>query len=269
MTLDERFVWHVDGRQREYRLVALNGIPAIVGYAASVAGLDLSGADLSDCDLSFMNFDNANLICATLRNANLRHASFCGADCSLADFRGADLRAVRTDENTEWMRADLRGAQYDKKGSERITGRFLCDDLPPEYLAFLGLDGGEVPSSRGREFVGTAGPGEMTNLRGPSEYPSWAIGQRGATINSEAVSGTPAGERANVASAHFEETSVSEHAFRVIGEYRSDCEFIDGEDGPRPYRDESMDASMPLTVTNTREFSVDGAGVLPGIRGAR
>jgi hypothetical protein len=167
------------------------------------------------------------------------------------------------------MRADLRGAQYDKKGSERITGRFLCDDLPPEYLTFLGLDGGEVPSSRGSEFVGTSRPGEVTKLRGPSEYPSWAIGQRGVTINSEAVLGTSEGEKAHLASAHFEETSVGEHAFRVTGEYRSDCELIDGEDGPRPYRDESMDASMPLTVTNAREFSLDGAGVVPGVRGAR
>ena len=47
----EVFTFHVDGRERPYRLELINGTPLLLGYGVNLAFADLSGAKLAGLDL--------------------------------------------------------------------------------------------------------------------------------------------------------------------------------------------------------------------------
>ena len=125
----------VDGKERDYRVLVVNGTPALIGYGANLSDADLSGADLTGLDLSFVNAQMASFSFANLSGCNLSFADLTGADAIGADLRGATLRGAITLEMS-LLGADLRGATYDKR---TVRGAFICDELTPEYLATLGV----------------------------------------------------------------------------------------------------------------------------------
>ena len=125
----------VDGKERDYRVLVVNGTPALIGYGANLSDADLSGADLTGLDLSFVNAQMANFSFANLSGCNLSFADLTGADAIGADLRGATLRGAIT-LDMSLLGADLRGATYDKR---TVRGAFICDELTPEYLATLGV----------------------------------------------------------------------------------------------------------------------------------
>src|SRR5665213_3666802 len=133
--MSEIFDLTVDAKEREYRVLVINGTPQLIGYGVNLSNADLSGADLQGLDLSFVNLQMADLTFANLSGCNLSFADLTGAQAIGADLRGATLRgAVTLDASLTF--ADLRGATYDKR---TVRGAFICDELTPEYLAMLGV----------------------------------------------------------------------------------------------------------------------------------
>ena len=142
--MSEIFDLTVDAKEREYRVLVINGTPQLIGYGVNLSNADLSGADLQGLDLSFVNLQMADLTFANLSGCNLSFADLTGAQAIGADLRGSTLRgAVTLDASLTF--ADLRGATYDKR---TVRGAFICDELTPEYLRMLG-----VPASA--ELAGT------------------------------------------------------------------------------------------------------------------
>src|ERR1039458_5030438 len=125
----------VDGKEREYRVLVVNGAPQLVGYGVNLSNADFSGADLHGLDLSFVNLQMANLSFANLSGCNLSFADLTGAQAVGADLRGSTLRGAVT-LDASLIGADLRGATYDKR---TVRGAFICDELTPEYLRMLGV----------------------------------------------------------------------------------------------------------------------------------
>jgi uncharacterized protein YjbI with pentapeptide repeats len=125
----------VDGKEREYRVLVVNGAPQLVGYGVNLSNADLSGADLHGLDLSFVNLQMANLSFANLSGCNLSFADLTGAQAVGADLRGSTLRGAVT-LDASLIGADLRGATYDKW---TVRGAFISDELTPEYLRILGI----------------------------------------------------------------------------------------------------------------------------------
>jgi hypothetical protein len=72
----------VDGKEREYRVLVVNGAPQLIGYGVNLSNADLSGADLQGLDLSFVNLQMANLSFANLSGCNLvlRRLDRCAGD---------------------------------------------------------------------------------------------------------------------------------------------------------------------------------------------
>jgi hypothetical protein len=144
LLMSEIFDLTVDAKEREYRVLVINGTPQLIGYGVNLSNADLSGADLQGLDLSFVNLQMADLTFANLSGCNLSFADLTGAQAIGADLRGSTLRgAVTLDASLTF--ADLRGATYDKR---TVRGAFICDELTPEYLRMLG-----VPASA--ELAGT------------------------------------------------------------------------------------------------------------------
>jgi hypothetical protein len=142
--MSEIFDLTVDAKEREYRVLVINGTPQLIGYGVNLSNADLSGADLRGLDLSFVNLQMADLTFANLSGCNLSFADLTGAQAIGADLRGSTLRgAVTLDASLTF--ADLRGATYDKR---TVRGAFICDELTPGYLRMLG-----VPASA--ELAGT------------------------------------------------------------------------------------------------------------------
>ena len=142
--MSEIFDLTVDAKEREYRVLVINGTPQLIGYGVNLSNADLSGADLQGLDLSFVNLQMADLTFANLSGCDLSFADLTGAQAIGADLRGSTLRgAVTLDASLTF--ADLRGATYDKR---TVRGAFICDELTPEYLRMLG-----VPASA--ELAGT------------------------------------------------------------------------------------------------------------------
>ncbi len=142
--MSEIFDLTVDAKEREYRVLVINGTPQLIGYGVNLSNANLSGADLQGLDLSFVNLQMADLTFANLSGCNLSFADLTGAQAIGADLRGSTLRgAVTLDASLTF--ADLRGATYDKR---TVRGAFICDELTPEYLRMLG-----VPASA--ELAGT------------------------------------------------------------------------------------------------------------------
>src|ERR1035441_2858016 len=142
--MSEIFDLTVDAKEREYRVLVINGTPQLIGYGVNLSNADLAGADLQGLDLSFVNLQMADLTFANLSGCNLSFADLTGAQAIGADLRGSALRgAVTLDASLTF--ADLRGATYDKR---TVRGAFICDELTPEYLRMLG-----VPASA--ELAGT------------------------------------------------------------------------------------------------------------------
>ena len=125
----------VDGKEREYRVLVVNGAPQLVGYGVNLSNADFSGADLQGLDLSFVNLQMANLSFANLSGCNLSFADLTGAQAVGADLRGSTLRGAVT-LDASLIGADLRGATYDKR---TVRGAFISDELTPEYLRILGI----------------------------------------------------------------------------------------------------------------------------------
>jgi hypothetical protein len=125
----------VDGKEREYRVLVINGAPQLVGYGVNLSNADFSGADLQGLDLSFVNLQMANLSFANLSGCNLSFADLSGAQAIGADLRGSTLRGAVT-LDASLTGADLRGATYDKR---TVRGAFISDELTPEYLRMLGV----------------------------------------------------------------------------------------------------------------------------------
>jgi hypothetical protein len=133
--MGEIFALTVDAKEREYRVLVINGTPQLIGYGVNLSNADLSGADLQGLDLSFVNLQMADLTFANLSGCNLSFADLTGAQAIGADLRGSTLRgAVTLDASLTF--ADLRGATYDKR---TVRGAFICDELTPEYLRMLGV----------------------------------------------------------------------------------------------------------------------------------
>src|ERR1039458_3968541 len=104
----------VDGKEREYRVLVVNGAPQLIGYGVNLSNADLSGADLQGLDLSFVNLQAANLSFANLSGCDLSFADLTGAQAAGTDLRGSTLRgAVTLDASLTF--ADLRGGAYDKR----------------------------------------------------------------------------------------------------------------------------------------------------------
>ncbi len=133
--MSEIVILTVDGKERDYRVLVVNGAPQLVGYGVNLSNADLSGADLQGLDLSFVNLQMANLAFANLSGCNLSFADLTGAQAVGADLRGAILRGVVT-LDASLIGADLRGATYDKR---TVRGAFISDELTPEYLHMLGV----------------------------------------------------------------------------------------------------------------------------------
>jgi hypothetical protein len=125
----------VDGKEREYRVLIVNGAPQLIGYGVNLSSADLSGADLQGLDLSFVNLQMANLSFANLSDCNLSFADLTGAQATGTDLRGSTLRGAVT-LDASLIGADLRGATYDKR---TVRGAFISDELTPEYLRMLGV----------------------------------------------------------------------------------------------------------------------------------
>jgi hypothetical protein len=125
----------VEGKEREYRVLVVNGAPQLIGYGVNLSNADLSGADLQGMDLSFVNLQTANLSFANLSGCNLSFADLTGAQATGTDLRGSTLRGAVT-LDASLTGADLRGATYDKRS---VRGAFICDELTPEYLRTLGI----------------------------------------------------------------------------------------------------------------------------------
>jgi hypothetical protein len=125
----------VDGKEREYRVLVINGAPQLIGYGVNLSNADLSGADLQGLDLSFVNLQMANLSFANLSGCNLSFADLSGAQAVGTDLRGSTLRGAVTFD-ASLIGADLRGATYDKR---TVRGAFISDELTPEYLRMLGV----------------------------------------------------------------------------------------------------------------------------------
>jgi hypothetical protein len=125
----------VEGKEREYRVLVINGAPQLIGYGVNLSNADLSGADLQGMDLSFVNLQTANLSFANLSGCNLSFADLTGAQATGTDLRGSTLRGAVT-LDASLTGADLRGATYDKRS---VRGAFICDELTPEYLRTLGI----------------------------------------------------------------------------------------------------------------------------------
>jgi hypothetical protein len=125
----------VDGKEREYRVLVINGVPQLIGYGVNLSNADLSGADLQGLDLSFVNLQMANLSFANLSGCNLSFADLSGAQATGTDLRGSTLRGAVT-LDASLIGADLRGATYDKR---TVRGAFISDELTPEYLRMLGV----------------------------------------------------------------------------------------------------------------------------------
>jgi antirestriction protein ArdC len=125
----------VEGKEREYHVLVVNGAPQLVGYGVNLSNADLSGADLQGLDLSFVNLQAANLTFANLSGCNLSFADLSGAQAVGADLRGSTLRGAVT-LDASLTGADLRGATYDKR---TVRGAFISDELTPEYLRMLGI----------------------------------------------------------------------------------------------------------------------------------
>ena len=133
--MDEVFTFHVDGRERPYRLELINGMPLLLGYGVNLADADLSGAKLAGLDLRSANLRGADLAFADLSSCNFAFADLTGANAAAADFRGANLLGA-TFHDTTLIGADLRGAVFDKR---RVRGAYICDELSPDYLTRLGV----------------------------------------------------------------------------------------------------------------------------------
>ncbi|MFI4971083.1 MAG: pentapeptide repeat-containing protein [Hyphomicrobiales bacterium] len=131
----DAFTLTVDGREREYRILVINGTPQLVGYGVNLSNADLLGADLEGLDLSFVNLRGATLTFARMASCNLSFADLTGANLIGADLREANLRGAVT-LDASLLVADLRGATYD---SPYLHGAFISDELTPQYLASLGV----------------------------------------------------------------------------------------------------------------------------------
>jgi len=131
----EFFTFHVDGRERPYRLEFINGMPLLLGYGVNLADADLSGAKLAGLDLRSANLRGADLAFADLSNCNLAFADLTGANAAAADLRGANLLGAMTTD-TVLIGADLRGAAFNKR---TVQGAYLCDELAPGYLTRIGV----------------------------------------------------------------------------------------------------------------------------------
>jgi hypothetical protein len=125
----------VDGKEREYRVLVVNGAPQLIGYGVNLSNADLSGADLQGLDLSFVNLQAANLSFANLSGCNLSFADLTGAQAAGTDLRGSTLRGAVT-LDVSLIGADLRGATYDTR---TVRGAFISDELTPQYLRMLGV----------------------------------------------------------------------------------------------------------------------------------
>ena len=140
--MEKVFTFHVDGRERPYYLVTVNGVPLLLGYGVNLSGADLSGAKIAGLDLRSTNLCGASLVFTDLSGCNLAFADLTGANAAGADFRGANLLGAVTEE-TVLIGADLRGAAFDKR---TVRGAYLCDELAPGYLTRLGVTSpSEVP----------------------------------------------------------------------------------------------------------------------------
>jgi len=133
--MNDVFTLKVDGREREYRILVINGTPQLIGYGVNLSNADLLGADLAGLDLSFVNLRGATLTFAHMASCNLSFADLTGANMIGADLRGANLRGAVTLE-ASLMGADLRGAAYDPRS---LHGAFISDELTPQYLSSLGV----------------------------------------------------------------------------------------------------------------------------------
>jgi antirestriction protein ArdC len=133
----------VDGKEREYRVLVVNGAPQLIGYGVNLSNADLSGADLQGLDLSFVNLQMANLSFAKLSGCNLSFADLTGAQAAGTDLRGSTLRGAVT-LDASLIGADLRGATYDKR---TVRGAFISDELTPQYLRTLGISAPVDPAS--------------------------------------------------------------------------------------------------------------------------
>jgi antirestriction protein ArdC len=133
----------VDGKEREYRVLVVNGAPQLIGYGVNLSNADLSGADLQGLDLSFVNLQAANLSFAKLSGCNLSFADLTGAQAAGTDLRGSTLRGAVT-LDASLIGADLRGATYDTR---TVRGAFISDELTPQYLRTLGISAPVDPAS--------------------------------------------------------------------------------------------------------------------------
>jgi uncharacterized protein YjbI with pentapeptide repeats len=77
---------------------------------ADLSHVNLSGADLSHVNLSYTNLSDAYLSYATLSSANLSDADLSYADLSGANLFGANLSAIKTDNRTNFKKANLTSA---------------------------------------------------------------------------------------------------------------------------------------------------------------
>jgi hypothetical protein len=125
----------VDGREREYRVLLINGTPQLIGYGVNLSEADLTSADLEGLDLSFANLRGATLAFARMAKCNLSFVDLTDANVIGVDLRGATLRGAVT-LNASLTGADLRGATYDRRF---VRGAFISDELTPQYLASLGV----------------------------------------------------------------------------------------------------------------------------------
>jgi hypothetical protein len=132
----EKVELHVLGRTHEYQVRVVNGTPVLLGPGVSCAGVDLAGEDLSGLDLSYANFEGANLSFTNCQGTRFSYARFEKATCTGMDARAAVMGGITTDDDTSWLWADLRGAEYDRY---MIEGYIFDDEVSPEYLARVGI----------------------------------------------------------------------------------------------------------------------------------
>ena len=104
---------------------------AIKSSPSCLRGADLEGARLNGADMRQADLRGTILARADMREVNLEEARLNGADLRQADLRGAGLWGVQTDEETNWVRANLRGVANLPWGS----GANRCG-----YLFAKGLD---------------------------------------------------------------------------------------------------------------------------------
>src|SRR5665213_2028249 len=174
--MSEIFDLTLDAKQRENRVLVINGTPQLIGYGVNLSNADLSGADLQGLDLSFVNLQMADLTFANLSGCNLSFADLTGAQAIAADLEEQiallEAKAAAADEwNNRLAKREVdvneMPVTFDQDG--------VLADAPSAYVAPLSNQPNEPRGGRMRDYSGlleglSAGIADLTTSEKWTQY---------------------------------------------------------------------------------------------------